>query len=217
LKSYDILSDIHEKRLVDAKEFAIMKARSCLNCAFVLDEKRDLIICNEYLKTAIEICEKHTFYEDLIRCFYIKCDQAKRKNKMEETLKWAERIVEITKKTKDYIQQSQDFAFAAELYIKIQNFEKAKVLLRQAYKLRRKILIGSEVASKLRHVLSITKRLNELAILNTNFQNVSQLNSELRSDMERSSEVSKMYEKLADSYCYLGGNNFCGGVVNYFF
>ena len=81
LKSYDILSDIHEKRLVDAKEFAIMKARSCLNCAFVLDEKRDLIICNEYLKTAIEICEKHTFYEDLIRCFYIKCDQAKRKNK----------------------------------------------------------------------------------------------------------------------------------------
>ena len=79
LKSYDVLSDIWDKRLVDAKEFGLMKARTCLNCgkygplksspfnriliersfaqAFVLDEKRDLIICTEYLKTAIEICE----------------------------------------------------------------------------------------------------------------------------------------------------------------
>lgn len=204
LKSYDILSDIHEKRLVDAKEFAIMKARSCLNCAFVLDEKRDLIICNEYLKTAIEICEKHTLYEDLIRCFYIKCDHAKRKNKMEETLKWADRIVEITKKTKDYIQQSQDFAFVADLYIKIQNFEKAKIFLRQAYKLKNKCLISVEITSKLKHVMNILKRLNEVAILNTNFQNPSQLNTELKSDMDKSLEVSKCYEKLADSYCYIG-------------
>ena len=79
LKSYDVLNEIAEKHLVDSKEFAIMKARSCLNCgkchqiynfppihhsiniqhlkAFVLDERRDLVICNEYLKTAIELCE----------------------------------------------------------------------------------------------------------------------------------------------------------------
>jgi hypothetical protein len=57
------------------------------------------------------------FYEDLIRCYYIKCDQAKRKKKMEETLKVADRIVEITRKTKDYIQQSTDFLFAADVTI----------------------------------------------------------------------------------------------------
>ncbi len=34
---------------------------------------------------------------------------------MEETLKVADRIVEITRKTKDYIQQSTDFLFAADV------------------------------------------------------------------------------------------------------
>lgn len=55
------------------------------------------------------------FYEDLIRCLYIKCDQAKRKNKMEETLKTADRIIQATLKTKDHIQQSSDFLFVAEV------------------------------------------------------------------------------------------------------
>mgnify|MGYP001810695197 CR=1 FL=1 len=32
LKSYDILDEISEKRLVDSKEFDLMKARTCLNC-----------------------------------------------------------------------------------------------------------------------------------------------------------------------------------------
>ena len=96
LKSYDILGEIADKKLVDTKEFGLMKARTCLNCAFVLDEKRDLVICSEYLRSAIDICESHHFYEDLIRCFYIKCDQAKRKNKMEEMLKMADRIIETT-------------------------------------------------------------------------------------------------------------------------
>ena len=57
LKSYETLNEISELRLVDQKEFDLMKARTCLNCAFVMDERRDLIICNEYLKTAIDICE----------------------------------------------------------------------------------------------------------------------------------------------------------------
>ncbi len=201
LKSYDVLNDISEKRLVDAKEFAIMKARSCLNCAFVLDEKRDLIICNEYLKTAIEICEKNHLYEDLIRCYYVKCDQARRKNKMEETLKMADRIVETTKKSKDHIQQSQDFAFVADLYLKIQNFEKAKILFRQAYKLRKQCLISPEIKTKLKHVMNIVKLQKELSILNTNFEDLSK---ELKADLDKSLEVSKIYEKLADSFCYIG-------------
>jgi len=178
-----------------------MKARSCLNCAFVLDEKRDLIICNEYLKTAIEICEKNHLYEDLIRCYYIKCDQARRKNKMEETLKMADRIVETTKKSKDHIQQSQDFAFVADLYLKIQNFEKAKILFRQAYKLRKQCLISPEIKTKLKHVMNIVKLQKELSILNTNFEDLSK---ELKADLDKSLEVSKIYEKLADSFCYIG-------------
>ncbi len=32
LKSYDILNDIWDKKLVDSKEFYLMKARTCLNC-----------------------------------------------------------------------------------------------------------------------------------------------------------------------------------------
>lgn len=32
LKSYDILDEISEKKMVDSKEFALMKARTCLNC-----------------------------------------------------------------------------------------------------------------------------------------------------------------------------------------
>lgn len=50
---------------------------------------------------------------------YIKCDQAKRKNKMEETLKVADRIIEVTQKTKDFVQQASDFAFVAEVCLKI--------------------------------------------------------------------------------------------------
>lgn len=201
LKSYDVLNDISEKRLVDVKEFNIMKARSCLNCAFVLDEKRDLIICNEYLKTAIEICDKNNFHEDLIRCYYIKCEQARRKNKMEDMLKMSDRIIEITKKSKDYIQQSLDFSFVADIYLKIQNFEKAKILLRQAYKLKKKCHISSEIVTKLKNVLKIVKNQKQISILNINFDN---LNKELKSDLDKSMEVSKIYEKLADSYCYIG-------------
>jgi hypothetical protein len=34
---------------------------------------------------------------------------------MEETLKMADRITEITKKSKDHIQQAQDFSFVADV------------------------------------------------------------------------------------------------------
>ena len=121
-----------------------------------MDEKRDEILCNEYLGTAIQLCEAHHFYEDLIRCFYIKCDQARRKNKMEEHLKMADRIIETTLKTKDYVQQSQDFLFTAEIYIKVQNFEKAKLLLRKAYRLKKKCLINPEITQKLKDGFTFT-------------------------------------------------------------
>jgi hypothetical protein len=34
---------------------------------------------------------------------------------MEETLKLADRIIEITQKTKDYVQQANDFVLVAEV------------------------------------------------------------------------------------------------------
>lgn len=34
---------------------------------------------------------------------------------MEDTLKVADRIIEATQKTKDYVQQSSDFAFVADV------------------------------------------------------------------------------------------------------
>jgi len=120
---------------------------------------------------------------------------------MEETLKMADRIVETTKKSKDHIQQSQDFAFVADLYLKIQNFEKAKILFRQAYKLRKQCLISPEIKTKLKHVMNIVKLQKELSILNTNFEDLSK---ELKADLDKSLEVSKIYEKLADSFCYIG-------------
>jgi hypothetical protein len=69
---------------------------------------------------------------------------------MEEHLKMADRIIETTLKTKDYVQQSQDFLFTAEIYVKVQNFEKAKLLLRKAYRLKKKCLINSEITQKLK-------------------------------------------------------------------
>jgi len=120
---------------------------------------------------------------------------------MEETLKMADRIVEITKKSKDHIQQSQDFSFVADTYLKIQNFEKAKILLRQAYKLRKQCLIGPEIKTKLKHVMNIVRLQKKISILNTNFKD---LGEELKMDLEKSLEVGKVYEKLADSFCYIG-------------
>lgn len=51
----------------------------------------------------------------MIRCLYIKCDQAKRNGNTDECLKIADKIVEITHKTTDFVQQSQDFSFVADV------------------------------------------------------------------------------------------------------
>jgi hypothetical protein len=77
-------------------------------------KKPFLAICYMYF---FVIKRKNHFYEDLIRCYYIKCDQAKRKNKMEETLRIADKLIEITSKSKDHVQQSNDFLFVAEVCI----------------------------------------------------------------------------------------------------
>ncbi len=204
LKSYDLLSEISEKRLVDVKEFGLMKARTCLNCAFAMDEKRDLVICNEYLKTAIEICEANRFYEDLIRCFYIKCEQAKRKNKMEDMLKMTDRIIETTSKTRDFIQQSQDFTFVADIYLRIHNFEKAKVLLRKAYKLKKKCHIDPSIKSKLKEVMNIISIEKEIHLAG------SEKNEE---DNDIDLKLIKLYEKLGDSFCNI--NIYELGLRNY--
>jgi tetratricopeptide (TPR) repeat protein len=39
LKSYEILDEISERRLVDSKEFGLMKARTCLNCGNLIQTK----------------------------------------------------------------------------------------------------------------------------------------------------------------------------------
>lgn len=72
----------------------------------------------------------NNFYDDLIRCYYIKCDQARRKNKMEEHLKVADKIIEITVKTKDYVQQSQDYLYVAEVkYFEALRLKIGKILI----------------------------------------------------------------------------------------
>lgn len=208
LKSYDLLSEISEKRLVDAKEFALMKARTCLNCAFAMDEKRDTVICNEYLKSAIEICESNRFYEDLIRCLYIKVEQAKRKNKMEDMIKTADRVIETTVKTRDVIQQAYDFALVADIYLKnVQNFEKAKVLLRKAYKLRKKCHIDPSIIRKLKEVMNIIKVEKEIHL-------VKSTNESGEDDNYIDLKLLKMYEKLGDSFCNIGMYEL--GLRNYF-
>lgn len=131
----------------------------------------------------------------MIRCLYIKCDQAKRKGKIEETLKVADRIVEITQKTKDFVQQSQDFTFVAEIYIKVQNFEKAKILLRKAYKLKEKCLISSEISKKLKEIINVMNFEKEINIVLAESHDINE---------EKSNRIYKLYEKLGDSYCNLG-------------
>jgi tetratricopeptide (TPR) repeat protein len=205
LKSYDLLSDISDKRLVDSREFNLMKARTCLNCAFAMDEKRDLVICNEYLKSAIETCEANNFYEDLIRCYYIKCEQAKRKNKMEEMLKTTDWIIQTTVKTKDFIQQANDFTFVADIYLKIQNLEKAKVLLKQAYKLRKKCHLDAGIVRKLREVMIIIKAEKELNLI---------IDEDATESSENDLKLLKIYEKIGDSFCNIGMYEL--GLKNYF-
>ena len=46
LKSYDILNDIWDKKLVDSKEFYLMKARTCLNCGKIF---LNMFYKNKYL------------------------------------------------------------------------------------------------------------------------------------------------------------------------
>lgn len=53
LKSYDILNEIADKNLVDAKEFGLMKARTCLNCGnqkILLNKIIRKSISNQFLK-----------------------------------------------------------------------------------------------------------------------------------------------------------------------
>jgi hypothetical protein len=47
LKSYEILNEISEKKLVDNKEFGLMKARTCLNCGELNDSPREDRIKNK--------------------------------------------------------------------------------------------------------------------------------------------------------------------------
>lgn len=101
--------------------------------AFVLDEKNDETTSNQYLKTATSLAEyvkfnlvimlniflgifrSNCFHEDLIRCFYIKCDRSKKTNRLADCIKIADQIVDVTLKTKDHLQQSNDLLYVAEV------------------------------------------------------------------------------------------------------
>jgi hypothetical protein len=60
----------------------------------------------------------NNFYEDLIRCFYIKCDRSKKTNRVADCIKIADQIVDVTLKTKDFLQQSCDLLYVSEVFEK---------------------------------------------------------------------------------------------------
>ncbi len=110
----------------------------------------------------------NNFYEDLIRCYYIKCDRSKKTNRLADCIKIADQIVEVTLKTKDFLQQSNDLLYVSEvllhfnyfniffikylqIYIGLCALDKAKVLLKKAYRLRKKCLISKTITKKLKH------------------------------------------------------------------
>lgn len=82
------------------------------------------------------------------------------------------------------------------MYMKVQNFEKAKILLKKAYQLRKKCLINPEITKKLRDVLSILRLQKELLVLRESSTNTS--NEELNG------KIYKINEQLGDLYCNLG-------------
>jgi hypothetical protein len=116
--------------------------------AFVLDEKNDETLSNGYLKTATGLAEfvflflkknifleiwiifflrSNNFYEDLIRCFYIKCDRSKKTNRVADCIKIADQIVDVTLKTKDFLQQSCDLLYVSEVF-EIENNRKKSLI-----------------------------------------------------------------------------------------
>jgi hypothetical protein len=46
---------------------------------------------------------------------YIKCDKAKRNNRIDECIGIAKNIINLTMKTLDFVQQSNDYLYVAEV------------------------------------------------------------------------------------------------------
>lgn len=81
------------------------------------------------------------------------------------------------------------------MYMKVQNFEKAKILLKKAYQLRKKCLINPEITKKLKDVLSILRLQKELLVLRESGSN--------SSSTEVNGKMYKINEQLGDLYCNL--------------
>lgn len=84
--------------------------------------------------------------------------------------------------------------------MKIQNFEKAKTLLRKAYKLRKKCLISQEIIAKLKQVIEVIHLQRDLNVIDTDLVDSNIINI----DMDKCLKVLKIYEKLGDNLCNLG-------------
>jgi translation initiation factor 2B subunit (eIF-2B alpha/beta/delta family) len=82
--------------------------------------------------------------------------------------------------------------------LRVQNFEKAKLLLKRAYKLKKKCLISPEVTRKLRDVLNVIRSEKEIKLSGTANRD------DQNDDLESNEKLNKIYEKLGDSYCNLG-------------
>ncbi len=112
------------------------------------------------------------------------------------------------------------------MYISESNFEKAKKLLKKAYKLKRKCLITSTIKTKLKHgenplrLILATKRFDHIKdpLRSKTYCNylkvikIIKLNKQITL-MEQNhghnlAKLSKLYEELSDSYCTLGNYNF---------
>ncbi len=116
--------------------------------------------------------------------------------------------------------------FLFKIYIKIQHFEKAKSLLRNAYKLKKKCAISSEIGHKLKHgkfrswsftelfiwiyqvfvfwfkkVINIIKSQKEINTVTSILEESDDSNA---SHQDKNIKLVKIYEKLGDSFCSIG-------------
>jgi hypothetical protein len=82
------------------------------------------------------------------------------------------------------------------LYLKVQNFEKAKLLLKKAYQLKKKCLISHEVTRKLKDVLNVIRSQKEI--------NTMAADTNEDDKVDHNEKLYKINEKLGDSYCNLG-------------
>jgi hypothetical protein len=79
--------------------------------------------------------------------------------------------------------------------LKVQNFEKAKLLLKKAYQLKKKCLISPEITKKLQDVLNVIRSQREMNIISNDAKE--------QEKADYNERLYKINEKQGDSYCNL--------------